>query len=54
VRLADALALTTRVSADATPATVHYDLHDGNGQTSRMPVPFAIHPGAFLGLAFIF
>jgi hypothetical protein len=54
VRLVDSLALTARVSADATLAKVHFDLHDSSGQNVRVLVPYAIRPGASLGLAFLF
>jgi hypothetical protein len=54
VRLLDSLALTARLSVDETLSEVHFDLHDSNGQTSRLLVPYRTRPGAFLGLAFLF
>lgn len=54
VRLMASLALTARVSADATLAKIHFDLHDSSGQNVRVLVPYAVRPGAALGLAFGF
>jgi hypothetical protein len=54
VRMLDSLALIARLSVDETLSEVHFDLHDSNGQTSRLLVPYRTRPGAFLGLAFLF
>jgi hypothetical protein len=54
LRLLDWLALTSRISVDAALAQVHFDLHDSNGQTTRVLIPYAVLPAASLGLAVVF
>ncbi|HJX65563.1 MAG TPA: hypothetical protein VJ860_16615 [Polyangia bacterium] len=54
IRLSEHFAVATRALADIALMDVHYDVQSSRGAGTRVLTPFALRPGASLGMAFVF
>ena len=54
IRLSEHFAVATRAFADIALMDVHYDVRNSSGASTRVLAPFALRPGAFLGMALVF